>query len=526
MAPLEMNALDRDAAAWLSAAIAEVDDAVLGADLKGIIQFLNPAAEALLELSSATAVGNLAMSALHFGHDRTSKTISNPLVESLRQKTAVSILPNTCLRNSNGREILIEGQARPVRSTEGEIIGSLLVFRDQAARRRLEEDLRQAQASTDLGHLRNGIAHDFNNLMTVVIGFADVLLTKLQKGDSPAGFGESLIEIKSSAERAAFLSQQLLALGRSRQAEIGPVDLNELLASAEKTLGRILGERIQISTQQARELPLVLIDSVQMLQAIFQLATNAREAMPEGGIIHFATRRRESGGSGSGPMVEISVTDTGVGMDPHTLGKALEPLFTTKEGARGLGLSVVASSLRNWGGDIHLESTPGIGTKAIMTLPAGNQPTLRNGAPPPEAITKATCGTVVLVEDADRVRKLLARVLEDAGFTVLQAADGRAGLELCQARRGEIQLLITDVIMPEMSGPELVRALEDRNALPRVLFLSGYAGDALDREGLDPKRYHFLQKPFLGDALLSKVREALASEKKTVSSESLVDKTQ
>ena len=386
------------------------------------------------------AVGNSAASILHFAHERTGRALSDPLLESLGLQAAVSIQPNTCLRSPGGREFPVEGKAQPVRSAEGEPIGSLLVFRDLASRRQLEEGLRQAQASADLGNLRNGIAHDFNNLLTVVIGFADVLLAKLDRGNSPLEFHESLTEIKSSAERAALLSQQVLALGRGHLAQVGLVDLNELLASAQKTLGRILGERIEISTQPASELPLVMIDSVQMLLAIFQLAINSREAMPRGGKIQIATRLlgpvRAGESTGSEPRIELSLTDTGVGMDADTLGRALEPFFTTKEGAKGVGLSAVASSLRNWGGDIRLESKPGTGAKVITRF-----------LPPP------TTGGEVRRLPGDRsalagplfwskmptASAICWHACSKMPDTVLQAANGR-GLELCQAHRGNSAL--------------------------------------------------------------------------------------
>jgi two-component system, cell cycle sensor histidine kinase and response regulator CckA len=516
MAQVGAETIARDAAAWLTATLAGISDAVLGVDALGIVQFLNPAAEVLLAGASTHLLGKPVAEILQLTHEKTGKPLLNPLLESLQQKSVAPVPPHCCLRALNGHESLVEGAAQPVHGQHGSPLGAVLVFRDMSPRRRLEERLRQAQKSDDLGQLRGGFAHDFNNLMTVVIGFSEMLLTKIHKGVGPAGFQDSLVEIKSAAERAAVLSQQLLALGRSRHPQIVLADLNELLLSMEKMLGRVLGERIRITMRPEKNLPPVRIDSAQILQAILQLSVNAREALPHGGEIVFATRLVEPSGHDNGSLsesrVELSVMDTGTGMDPETLARAFEPAFTTKPDAKGMGLPVVASIMRNCGGDIRLESEPERGTTAVLTFPAAVPAPLTAAEPAKGIGSPAANGSILLVEDADRVRRLLARILEDAGYTVFQAANGRAGLELCREHAGKIQLLITDVMMPEMSGPELVKALETMNEMPRVLFLSGYAGDALDREGLDPSQYHFLQKPFLGEALLQKVREVLGGE--------------
>ncbi len=413
--------------------------------------------------------------------------------------------------------MLIEGVAEPVRSPQGSLAGSLLVFRDLALRRRLEEGLRQAQKSDAVGQLRGGIAHDFNNLMTVIIGFSEMLLGNVGRDAAPAEFLEPLTEIKTAAEKATLLTQQLLALGRSQRLQMAIVDLNDLVSSMEKTLGRVLGEPIRVTTQLAEDLPLVWIDPVQIQQVLLHLTVNAREALPEGGNVVITTCRLEerAGGNDSLPELraQLIVADSGMGMDAETLAHAFEPCFSTKDGAKGMGLPVVQGILRQCGGTIRLESESGRGAKAIVTLPASAvQPALaRPSASETAAITPWEC--ILLVEDAERVRKLLACILEEAGYKVYQAADGRAGLKFCLENEGKIQLLVTDVIMPEMSGPELVKALTNMKLQPRVLFLSGYTWDELARQGINQAEYHFLQKPFLGDALLKKVRQVLGGDR-------------
>jgi two-component system, cell cycle sensor histidine kinase and response regulator CckA len=511
MARAEKPTVEDDGPAWLSATLATVGDAVLGVNAQGRVLFLNPIAEKLLATTPTTAVGKQVGEIMRLTHESTGRIIPNPLVESLKARTAVRIPPSSCLRGTGGREVLVEGVAEPVKSQREQIAGALLVFRDMAPRRRLEEGLRLAQRSDAVGQLRGGIAHDFNNLMTVVIGFSEMLLGKIRTNAAPPEFQESLLEIKLAAEKATLLTQQILALGRSQLLQMTHVDLNQVVASMEKTLGRVVGERVRVTTKLAPDLPVVWADSVQIQQVLLHLTVNARDALPNGGELLFATRRLESNGSGSPAELraELSVCDSGIGMDAETLARAIEPFFTTKDGAKGMGLPVVEAILRHCGGTIHLQSEPGQGAKAIVTLPASATQPSPATRPSTEPRRPAVGEAIVLVEDAERVRRLLARVLEDAGYKVFQAAEGRAGLELCRQHDGKIELLVTDVIMPEMSGPELVKSLTDMKHKPRVLFLSGYTGEELERQGIDQAEYHFLQKPFLGDALLKKVREVL-----------------
>ena len=514
MARAEKPTVEDDAPAWLSATLAAAGDAVLGVSPQGRVLFLNPIAEKLLASTNAATVGKPVGEIMRLTHESTGRFVPNPLVESLNARAAVRIPPSSCLRGASGREILVEGVAEPVQSQRGILVGSLLVFRDMAPRRRLEEGLRLAQRSDAVGQLRGGIAHDFNNLMTVVIGFSEMLLGKIRNNAGAGEFQESLLEIKLAAEKATLLTQQILALGRSQLLQMTHVDLNQVVASMEKTLGRVVGERVRITTKLAPDLPVVWADSVQIQQVLLHLTVNARDALPKGGELQFVTRRLETNSPAAPPEVkaELSVCDSGIGMDAETLARAIEPFFTTKDGAKGMGLPVVEAILRHCGGTIHLESQPGQGAKAIVTLPASATQPAPATRPSTEGRRSAVGEAIVLVEDAERVRRLLARVLEEAGFKVFQAADGLAGLDLCRKHDGKIKLLVTDVIMPEMSGPELVKSLTEMKHKPRVLFLSGYTGDELERQGIDQVQYHFLQKPFLGDALLKKVREVLGEE--------------
>ena len=502
---------------WLRAVLANINDAVLATDCEGRVQFLNAAAESILGQSSASAQGLAVDSLLTLTHERTGEPLTNLVREALKLAAPVSITPQSCLRGAGGREFLIEGVAQPVNGAGTGLMGALLVFRDLGPRRKLEEGLRQAQKSELIGQLRDGISHDLNNLMTVVIGFSDVLLSKIPRTNGGNTQVESLTEIKTAAQKAALLAQQIMVLGRTRQVQPTLVNLNEHLRSLEKTLGRIVGERIRIRLQLAGDVPLIVIDPLQLMQMVLHVCQNAREAIAQTGEIVLATRKapplHAANGSPAVERAELIVTDDGIGMDAQTLLQAHEPLFTTKSENKGMGLAVVEQILRTVDGILRLDSEPGQGCRVTLSFPASpSQPAPQaTSAPAPASADSNPRGTILLVEDAERVRRLLARVLEDAGYTVYSAANGKEGLALCHEHDGKIQLLITDVIMPEMSGPELVKSLTAMKHLPRVLFLSGYTGDELERQGLDPGRYHFLQKPFLGEALLRKVKEVLAS---------------
>ncbi len=505
--------------AWLSAVLANVHDAVLAVDAEGRVQFLNAPAESMLGMDSSATLGMPVDSLLHLHHERTGQSLTNPVREALRLGTSISIVPQCCLRGAGGKEFLIEGAAQPVRAADVGVTGALLVFRDLGPRRRLQEGLRQAQKSDLMGRLRDGISHDLNNLLTVVIGFSDVLLNKIVSGNGGEAHAESLMEIKAAAQKAALLTQQIQALGRSRHLQPTLVNLNEVLSSMEKTLSRVVSERIRITMKPGADVPLVMFDPLQLMQMILHVCLNASEAIPQTGEIVFATRKVPAATLANGTpadRAELIVTDTGTGMDAETLARASEAFYTTKTENKGMGLTVVEDLLSKAGGELRLTSEPGRGCSVTLSIPASPlQPGLPRTVPAVPVAGAQTGGAILLVEDADRVRRLLTRVLEDAGYQVFHAADGRAGLELCHQHDGQIQLLITDVIMPEMSGPELVKALTGMKQQPRILFLSGYAGDELERQGLDPGRYHFLQKPFLGEALLRKVREVLMSSPAT-----------
>ena len=390
---------------------------------------------------------------------------------------------------------------------------------DVTERRALEEQLRQSQKLESVGQLAGGIAHDFNNLLTVISGYSDLLL----RGAKDEGQRQKIDEVKKAAERAASLTRQLLAFSRKQVLEPKVIDLNDVVAEADKMLRRLIGEDIHLVTMCDPGLWRVKADPGQLLQVTINLAVNARDAMPRGGKLTIETRNveldeayvREHVAVIPGPYVMLAVSDTGVGMDAETQRQIFEPFFTTKEVGRGtgLGLSMVYGVVKQSGGNIWVYSEPGKGTTFKIYLPRVDDAGEKVQA---DAATHAQLRgteTVLLVEDEGMVRTLLRDILGAEGYTVLAAAGGQEALEICKRHEGPIHLILTDVVMPGMSGRELVARLSETCRDLKVLYISGYTDDAIVHHGVLDEGTNFLQKPFTPDAVLRKVREVLDSGK-------------
>jgi len=388
----------------------------------------------------------------------------------------------------------------------------------QKALRKSEEHLRQSQKMEAVGRLAGGIAHDFNNLLTAIIGYSDLLHEALT-GNEPAI--HQVLEIKSAGERAASLTQQLLAFSRRQVLHPKVLGLNDIVADFEKMLRRLVGERIHVAVECAPALWRVRADPGEIVRALMNLSLNARDAMPTGGTLTIETANvaiPDAHASGQelvpGRYVMMVVRDTGIGMDREMLDQIFEPFFTTKETGKGtgLGLATVKGIVEQSGGAIRCESELGQGTAFWIFLPAVTE-AMDQGPRPAGRLAEAPQGTevVLLVEDEDAVRGLARRILEKRGYVVLEAHHGREGLALCEAHQGPIDLLVTDVVMPEFGGRELAEgALKLRPAL-KVLFMSGHTQDTTLTEDVE-KGVAFLQKPFTPMALARKVRETLDSE--------------
>ncbi|MFO0606202.1 MAG: PAS domain S-box protein [Polyangiales bacterium] len=412
----------------------------------------------------------------------------------------------------DGRRAVLDVTARRV-----EIGGSpcaLVTGSDVTARntelRTKDEQLRQAQRLESVGRLAGGVAHDFNNLMSVVLCNADFALDELRDA-SP--LREDILDIRRAGQRAAALTRQLLAFSRKQVLSPQALDLNKVIADVQKMLARLLGEDIDIALHLAGDLGSVLADPGQLEQVIVNLCVNARDAMPHGGRLTVETARVEralpDASSAPGPCVMLSIADTGCGMPPEVRDRVFEPFFTTKELGKGtgLGLSTVYGIVKQSGGDIRVESEPGRGTTFEVYLPRVDAPAV-DVRPRPVTAMPTGSEAVLIVEDEDTVRRLAERVLRKAGYDVLAAANGGEALLLSE-KHGPVDLLLTDVVMPHMSGRELADRLARASPGLGVLYMSGYTDDAIVHHGVLEPGARLLAKPFSAAELTRKVREAL-----------------
>ncbi len=399
--------------------------------------------------------------------------------------------------------------------TEGRPVSVTGMIQDVTARRQLEAQFQQAQKLEAIGKLAGGVAHDFNNLLTVIKCSVELLLEETSLHDP---LRTEIIEIRDASERAAELTRQLLAFSRQQILEPRVVDINATIARSDRMLRRLIGEDIEIVTDLDPAVSLVMADPGRLEQVIVNLVVNARDALHAGGRVTIRTRnvRVESGVSVDtgdlrpGTYAELSVADTGSGFADDVKAKIFEPFFTTKGIGKGtgLGLSTVYGIVRQTGGNVSVESRVGHGTTFRILLPTTSEDTQRMGSVAP-APRGTNAETILLVEDEDALRHIARRVLEKHGYTVLEANGGPMAAEIVARHSGPIDLLLTDVVMPQISGREVANAQRAARPTLKVLFMSGYTDDAIVRHGVREATDHFLQKPFTPNALLRKVRAVL-----------------
>ena len=391
----------------------------------------------------------------------------------------------------------------------GETAFIISIERDITRHRELEAQLRQGQRMEAVGRLAGGIAHDFNNLLTAITGFGQLTLEALAADDP---LRRNLDEIRVAAERAAELTRQLLAFSRQQILQPRVIDLNAVLEQALEMLRRVIGEDVAIETLLAGDLGQIRADTGQVVQILLNLVVNARDAMPQGGRLTIRTSNQclaAENGHGfvvvPGAYVELEVVDNGIGMSDDVRARLFDPFFTTKEVGKGtgLGLSTVYGIVKQSGGYIWVESEPGLGARFRIYFPsvAAEVETQPPASVAPPQIVRGE-ETILVVEDESAVRALVRTVLRSRGYRVLVAGSGREALETIANYDGTIDLLFTDVVMPEMSGRDLARQVTARYPNIRVLFMSGYATDVIAEGGLLDAGVHFLQKPF-GPELLS-----------------------
>ena len=480
----------------------------------------NPAAERVFGYSREEALGRLKSELIV--PDEVKPAVDD-VFDRLRQGDMAAHLTNENL-TKDGRIILCEWHNTPLISPEGAYAGAIAMAEDVTERRRLEEQLRQAQKMESLGLLAGGVAHDFNNILTVIMANAELAaMAQTNANLPPDTLAQSLTQIENAAHRAADLTRQLLSFSRRRLVKFEPVDVNKVVADSEKMLRRLIGEDVRLSVRASPELPNILGDAGQVAQVLMNLVVNARDAMPKGGALTIATRlvdepgpqAEHDGESVGGPHVELSVTDTGAGIAPEVIHRIFEPFFTTKPAGvgTGLGLATAYGIVRQAHGRIRVESRLGAGTTFRVLIPVLTAAVNKPRVPTPEpASTKGTGETLLICEDEPLVRSVAEGILRRNGYTVIACADGEAAL--AELRRNQaIQLLITDVVMPVMNGRELADAAYQVRPDLRVLFISGYTADVVARHGVAQSTAQFLEKPFSPSALVRTVAQLLHTVK-------------
>lgn len=388
---------------------------------------------------------------------------------------------------------------------------------DITVQKQLEEQLLQTGKMEAIGQLAGGVAHDFNNLLTVIRGYGDLLKKQPDLGSAAR---EQIGEILEAARRASELTKQLLAFGRGQVLQFRNVNLNTVLGGMGRLLRRIIGEDLELMIAPEDALGLVKADPGQMEQVIMNLAVNARDAMPGGGRLTIRTANADLDkseaaeyGIAPGPYVMLSVSDTGAGMDKETVARAFEPFFTTKGPGQGtgLGLAMVYGIVKQSGGEIRVLTAPGRGTTFKIYLPRLENAVETAPETPPFLLRPAAQGseTILVLEDETALRRLIRQVLTDRGYTVFDTGDPVEAIRICERHEDEISLLVTDVIMPKMSGPKVVERITEVRPTMKILYTSGYTGKALKQYGVGQNGISFLAKPFTPEGLARKVRDVL-----------------
>lgn len=491
--------------------LACVGEGICGVDASGRITFINPTGAELLSTDPERLRGEPHQALFH--GDSPASASDCGICASLqtlgRQHSTEAVL-----RKSDGSTFPARLTSSPIREA-GAVTGVVVAFSDLTEQKRLEQQLLQSQKMEAIGQLAGGVAHDFNNLLAVILSYSHLILS--QK-DMPTKARSDIEEIVNASNRAAQLTSRLLAFSRQQVLQPRVVELDDIVRNAERLISRLIGEDIELAVSLAPKLGKVRVDPVQIEQILMNLVVNSRDALPNGGRITIETSNVELDGDYAaehlgtkpGRYVLLAVSDNGIGMDAVTRARLFEPFFTTKELGRGtgLGLSTVFGIVKQGNGHIWVYSEPGRGTTIKVYFPEVDAPT--SALSEPKLPITGGHERILLVEDEPALQEAMLRVLKDAGYDVLAASDGVAALELVGDE--SIDLVVTDIVMPAMGGPELVQKLRERRPALRALYTSGYTDRAVVREALLEDDAFFLQKPFTPGRLKQKIRETLAAD--------------
>jgi two-component system cell cycle sensor histidine kinase/response regulator CckA len=495
----------------LSRAVEQSADLVVITDRTGVIEYVNPAFEALTGYAREEVIG------------RTPRLLkSGQQSQALYRELWTTILSGKVFRGTvinrkkNGDLFYAEKTITPVRDTEGRITHFISNDRDITDRYRLEAELRQAQKMDAVGQLAGGVAHDFNNLLLVISSYAELMLDTI---GADSRLQHHAQEILKAAQRAADLTRQLLAFSRKQMRVLQVMDLNRVLSEIAGILPRLIGEDIHMRIIPGSDLGMIKADPVQIEQILMNLAANARDAMPSGGSLTIETANVHLDDAylhhhpmvPAGDYVRLTVTDSGCGIDAEHLPHIFEPFYTTKgkDKGTGLGLATVYGIVKQNSGFIWVYSEPGMGTTFKIYLPESERGALKPGRPKNQDFPVAGHETVLLVEDEEAVRRSCHEFLTSSGYRVLEARDGQHALEVAREHVGHIDLLVSDVVMPHLSGGELAERLMQERPDMKVLFVSGYAEKTVLQHGVIDLQSGFLQKPFSLKTLARSMREVL-----------------
>jgi PAS domain S-box-containing protein len=499
----------------LATTLQSIGDAVVATDRQGRVLRVNPVAERLTGWPAAEAVGRPLEEIFRTLDSRTRAPAPVPLEAVVARGETRSLAESTLLVARGGAEIRIGDSISPIRSPDGAIRGAVLVFRDVTEQEALEEHLRQAQKMETVGRLAGGVAHDFNNLLGGITGYADLLIVGLAGNERLRGYAERIVE---TAARAAGLTRNLLAFSRKNRLSAVEIDVHRSIRDVLGILEQTIDRRIVIRTRFAPGSPVVTGDLSQLQSALLNLGVNARDAMPDGGTLTIATAEivlDDAAGRAlpehlpAGRYVEITLSDSGVGMPPEVMAHLFEPFFSTKPAGRGtgLGLAAVYGTVRAHRGAITVQSAPGAGATFRILLPAGVAGAAGASVPAPAA--RFGSGCILVVDDEKIIRSLVTEMLHTLGYEVLLAEDGDEAVEVFRRERDRISLVILDVIMPKRNGPETYRALRAIDPGVRVLIASGFDFDTASRTLVTEGVAGFLQKPFRFSELSKKIADTL-----------------
>jgi len=505
----------RDSEARYRRIVDTTNEGIWSMDEQGITNFVNRRMAEMLGYSADEMIGQSLFSFV-FPED---VPIFERRVAAL-QRGEASVTEKR-FRHRGGAQVLALASSTPIMDESRQFKGAFVMMiditaqkRDQTEREELRQQLEHSQKLESIGRLAGGVAHDFNNMLTVINGYSDMLIKDLPE-DHPQR--QAIEEIRAAGERAAALTKQLLTFGRRQIGRPRPLDLNALIRGAEQMLQRLIGEDVLLQTELAPSLAPVEADPSQMHQVLLNLSVNARDAMPDGGKLVVSTANASFDaehapqGCRPRPYVTLTVADTGAGMNDETKRHLFEPFYTTKPSGigTGLGLATVYGIVKQGGGSIRVHSKPGEGCCFEIHLPCADRPAEPVAPALPEPPESRKGLTVLVVEDQDGVRRLASRALGSCGYRVLEAASGAEALRLDEAVLRSCHLVVTDVVMPGMSGKTLAEELHRRWPDMKVLYISGYPNEVILRHGLLNGAFNYLEKPFTPSELAAKVREVL-----------------